>query len=131
MGRVFGWDGEGNRKVVGPTSSLSSPFKIQSLRIGEKIRVKSGKNIWTKLPHLFKHFRFFFFFFWLFLSLVTLGFFLFFFFSFFGFVRTWQVLLLFLFKFFFYYYFFKKTLLDDSLCYFLKCSLSSIHNFFF
>ena len=32
---------------------------------------------------------------------------------------------------FFFYYFFKKTLLDDFLCYFLKCPLSSIHNFFF
>ena len=30
---------------------------------------------------------------------------------------------------FFFIFFFKKTLLDDFLCYFLKCSLSSIHNF--
>ena len=39
--------GEGERKVVGPTSFLSppSPFKIQSLQIGEKIGVKSRKNI--------------------------------------------------------------------------------------
>ena len=38
--------GEGERKVVGPTSFLSpAPFKIQSLQIGEKIGVKSGKNI--------------------------------------------------------------------------------------
>ena len=47
--------GEGERKVVGPTSclslslSLSLPtppsFKIQSLQIGEKIGVESGKNI--------------------------------------------------------------------------------------
>ena len=40
------WKGEGERKVVGPTSFLSpAPFKIQSLQIGEKIGVKSGKNI--------------------------------------------------------------------------------------
>ena len=68
--------------------------------------------------------------------------FLFFVFSIFGFVRTCWVLLLFLlllllllfFSFFFlnfnYNYFFKKTLLDDFLCYFLKCSLSSIHKIF-
>ena len=62
--------------------------------------------------------------------------FLFFVFSFFGFVGTCWVLLLFLlvlllfFSFlFFFIFFFKKTLLDDFLCYFLKCSLSSIHNF--
>ena len=48
-----------------------------------------------------------------FLSLVLLGG-GFFFFSFF--------------LFFIFYYFFKKTLLDDFLCYFLKCPLSSIHN---
>ena len=30
---------------------------------------------------------------------------------------------------FYFYYFFKKTLLDDFLFYFLKCPLSSIHNF--
>ena len=40
----------GERKVMGPTSFLSFPFKIQSLQIGEKIKVKSGKIIWTKLP---------------------------------------------------------------------------------
>ena len=105
-GRVFGWEGEGERKVVRPTSFLSSPFKIQSLQIWEKIGMKSGKNIWTKLlPTLLTFLAFFFFFniyfFWLFLSLVTLAFcfcFLFLF-SFFGFVRTWWVLLLFLFYF--------------------------------
>ena len=31
---------------------------------------------------------------------------------------------------FYFYYFFKKTFLDDFLCYFLKCPLSSVHNFF-
>ena len=31
---------------------------------------------------------------------------------------------------FYFYYFFKKTLLDDFLCYFLKCPLSSMQNFF-
>ena len=43
-------------------------------------------------------------------------------------------LFFFSFSFFFlnfnYNYFFKKTLLDDFLCYFLKCSLSSIHKIF-
>ena len=40
---LFGWEGEGERKVVQPTSFLS-PFKIQSLQIGEKIGVKSEKK---------------------------------------------------------------------------------------
>ena len=118
-------------------SFLSSPFKIQSPQIGEKIRMKSEKNIWTKLPPpslTFLAFLFSFFF-WLFLSLVTLAFcfcfcFCFFLFSFFGFVRTWWVLLLFLlFLKFLFLLFFKKTLFGWFLCYFLKCSLSSIHNF--
>ena len=93
MRRVFGWEVEGERKVVGPTSFLSSLFKIPSLQIGEKIGVKSEKNIWTKLPpYLLAGF----FFFWpfsfsgnadfLFLFLF------FFFFSFFGFLRTWWAL---------------------------------------
>ena len=43
----------------------------------------------------------------------------FFFFSFFFFFLN-----------FYFYYFFKKTFLDDFLYYFLKCSFSSIHNFF-
>ena len=45
---LFGWKGEGERKVVEPTSFLSSPFKIQSLQIGEKIEVKSGKKYLDK-----------------------------------------------------------------------------------
>ena len=93
---------------------------------------ESEKNIWTKLSPLLlvflAFFRFFFFFpsfdfsfylvtlafcFLIFLSLVLSG-------------RKWWVLLFL----FFFIFFFKKTLLDDFLCYFLKCSLSSIHNFF-
>ena len=38
------------KQVFSLSLSLSPPFKIQSLQIGEKIGVKSGKNIWTKLP---------------------------------------------------------------------------------
>ena len=52
---------------------------------------------------------------------------------FFGFVRWWVLplfLLFFFFPNFYFYYFFKKTLLDGFLCYFLKCSLSSIHKIF-
>ena len=75
----------GERKVVGSISFFYSPFKIQSLQIGEKIKVKSGKIIWTKLPQ----------------SLINV----------FG--------LLFIIYF----------ILDDFLYYFLKCPLSSIHNF--
>ena len=69
------------------------------------------------------------FFFW---KKVTLAFcFCFFFLSFFGFVRWWVLLLflLFFFLIFIFIFIFKKTLLDDFLCYFLKCPLSSIHNF--
>ena len=106
---------------------------------------ENWSEMWKKyldktVPTSFNVFGFFFFF-WLFLFVLTLAFFpsffflLLFFFSFFGFVRTWWVLLLFLFfsfyfLFFLFYYFFKKTLLNDFLCYFLKCPLSSIHNFF-
>ena len=72
---VFGWEGEGERKVVGPTSFLSSPFKIQSLQIG----VKSEKNIWTKLPPPLINV---FFFYLLFLCNSGLLFLFFFFFSF-------------------------------------------------
>ena len=101
--------------------------------------MKSGKNIWTKLLPLlltFLFFSFFSFFFFLltfhFSGKAGFLFFFFVFFSFFGFVKTWWVLLLFLFFFFNFnfYYFLKKTLLDDFLCYFLKCPFSSIHNFF-
>ena len=74
MGMVFGWEREGERKVVGATSFLSSPFKIQFIQIREKIQVKSGKNIWTKLPPplitflaFFLFFLFFFLFFFFFL----------------------------------------------------------------
>ena len=51
-GRVFGGKGRGREKWWGQQvfSPPPSPFKIQSLQIGEKIGVKSGKNIWTKLP---------------------------------------------------------------------------------
>ena len=100
---LFCWEGERKRKVVGPTNFLSSLFKIQSLQIGNKIRIKSEKNIWTKLPptSLVRFCLFFFFFvdfsfvncnvgllflfFFFFLSLVLSGggffFFSFFFFS--------------------------------------------------
>ena len=110
--------GRGKRKVVGPTNFLSSPFKIQSLQIGEKIGVKSGKNIWTKLlPPLLTYFFF---------NTSFLFLFSFFFLWFCQVVGSPS----FLSFYFFFIFFFRKTLLDDCLYYFLKCSLSSIHNFF-
>ena len=116
--------------MVRPTSFLSSPFKKQSLQIGEKIWVKNGKKNLDKIaPTFFLCFwllLFFLFLFFFWFLLCNVGFFLFFFslvfpgggFFFFSF-----------FFFFFFNYFFKKTLLEDFLCYFLKCSFSSIHNF--
>ena len=66
-----------------------------------------------------------FFFFLLFLSLVTLAFcFCFWFFQW----RGGSFFFSFFFFFNFLIFFLKKTLLDDFLCYFLKCPLSSIHN---
>ena len=109
---LFGWEWKKWEILVGSTSFLSFPFKIQSLQIREKIGVKSGKNIWTKMSPLLLTFlasSLFFPFFWLFLSPVTLAFcfcFCFFLLSFFGFVRTWWVLLLFLFFFFLIFSFF-------------------------
>ena len=100
---LFGWGWKRWEILVGSTSFLSSPFKIQSLQIGVKIGVKYGKNIWTKLslPLLtflaffflltfpfcanagfFSFFFFFCYFFFFFLSLVLLGRGGFFFFSF-------------------------------------------------
>ena len=85
---------------MGSTSFLSFPFKIQSLQIGEKIEVKSGKNIWTKLPPPLLTFLAFFFSSssFVFSSLWKGGLFVFllFFSSFLGFVRTWWVILIFL-----------------------------------
>ena len=75
-------------------------------------------------------FFFFFFFFSFDFSFVTLTF-CFCFFSFFFFLSL--VLsgggFFFFFLNFYFYYFFEKTFLDDLLCYFLKCPLSSVHNF--
>ena len=122
--------GRGREKWWDPPVFSPPPSKYNLSKL-ERIRVKSGKNIWTKLPpHLFYvsgffffFFFFLFFFFWLFLCNVG-------FFFFFGFAKWW-ILLLFLLFFlnFYFYYFFRKTLLDDFLCYFLKCQFSSIHNF--
>ena len=112
---VFGClveSGKNERFWWGPQVFSPSLFKIQSLQIREKIGVKSGKNIWTKMSPLLLTFlssSLFFPFFWLFLSPVTLAFcfcFCFFLLSFFGFVRTWWVLLLFLFFFFLIFSFF-------------------------
>ena len=74
MGMVFGWEREGERKVVGATSFLSSPFKIQFIQIREKIQVKSGKKYLDKTAptsynisgFFFVFFVFFFFFFFFF-----------------------------------------------------------------
>ena len=94
---------------------------------------ESEKNIWTKLSPLLLVFLAFFSFFLLFFPsfdfsfyLVTLAFCFLIFLSLVLSGRKWWVLL---FLFFLFIFFFKKTLLDDFLCYFLKCSLSSIHNF--
>ena len=109
------------RRVIEPTSFLS-PFKIQSLQIGKKIEMKSEKNICTKLPYLFKRSFFFFF------SFVTLPFvFCFFSYLFFSFFGFFFFSFLFFFLIFIFIIFLKKKLLDDFLCYFLKCPLSSIH----
>ena len=93
-----------------------------------------GFGAWQKLPPPFLTFLALFsfsFFFSFDFSFVTLTF-CFCFFSFFFFLSL--VLLgggfFFFFLNFYFYYFFKKTFLDDFLCYFLKCPLSSIHNFF-
>ena len=107
--------GGGGEKSGGPTNFLSSPFKIQSLQIG----VKSGKNIWTKLPPPLINISDFFFFLLFLRNIGLLFLFLFFFFSFdfsfitlafcffvffLGFVMWWVLLLfllLFLLNFFF------------------------------
>ena len=70
--------GGGGEKSGGPTNFLSSPFKIQSLQIG----VKSGKNIWTKLPPPLINISEFFFFLHFLRNIGLLFLFLFFFFSF-------------------------------------------------
>ena len=49
---LFGWEWKKWEILVGSTSFLSFPFKILSLQIREKIGVKSGKNIWTKMSPL-------------------------------------------------------------------------------
>ena len=70
--------GGGGEKSGGPTNFLSSPFKIQSLQIG----VKSGKNIWTKLPPPLINISDFFFFLLFLRNIGLLFLFLFLFFSF-------------------------------------------------
>ena len=115
---------------------------------------KNWSEKWKKIfrqnyPYLQLTFLPFFLFFFFYFSFVTLAC-SFFFFSFSFFLLTfllWRWLFVFFFfslvlssggffyfSFFFFlnfyfYYFFKKTLLNDFLCYFLKCPLSSIHNF--
>ena len=104
--------------MVQPTSFLS-PFKIQSLQIGEKIGVKSEKKYLYKTT----------------LSLLTIFFFLcnaafcFLFFFLIYFFFLWVLLLFppFFFLIFIFIIFLKKKFLDDFLCYFLKCPLLSIH----
>ena len=111
--------------------------------------LKSEKNIWTKLPspliNVSSFFSFFFsffffdfsfcsFFFFSLLFLCNVGFLFFVFcFLFFSLVLLGGGFFFFSFFFFFlifiFIFIFKKTLLDDFLCYFLKCPLSSIHNF--
>ena len=92
-----------------------------------------GFGAWQKLPPPFLtflalfSFSFSIFFFWLFLCNVDFLFLLFFFFL--SLVLSGGGFFFFFLNFYF-YYFFKKTFLDDFLCYFLKCPLSSVHNFF-
>ena len=102
----------------------------------EKWEKYFDKTTPTSFLHFWLLFFFFFsFFFWLFISPVKLAFCFFCFLFFFFFLWFCQVVgsssfPSFFFLNFYFYYFFKKTLLDDFLCYFSKCPLSSIQFFF-
>ena len=110
--------GTGREKWWGPQVFSPPPSKYNLFKLERKLEWKMEKIFRQKCPHIF-FFSFvtlaFCFLFFLFLVLSGGGFF---FFSFF------------IFLIFYFYYFFKKKLLDDFLCYFLKCPLSTIHNFF-
>ena len=125
-----GWGGGGEKS--GGTHQFSLLLLQNTISPNwRELEWKVGKIFGQNCHHIFFTFLasssffsfFFFFFFWLFVCNVG-------FFFFFGFAKWW-ILLLFLLFFlnFYFYYFFRKTLLDDFLCYFLKCQFSSIHNF--
>ena len=92
MGRLFGWEGERERKVVGSDYFLSELTKIQSSQNGRKLERKRGTCVLDKitLPYLSIDFSFcflLFFHFFLFAQYVHISFvfcFCFFFFFFFG-----------------------------------------------
>ena len=92
MGRLFGWEGERERKVVGSDYFLSELTKIQSSQNGRKLERKGGTCVLDKitLPYLSIDFSFcflLFFHFFLFAQYVHISFvfcFLCFFFFFFG-----------------------------------------------
>ena len=92
MGRLFGWEGERERKVVGSDYFLSELTKIQSSQNGRKLERKGGTCVLDKitLPYLSIDFSFcflLFFHFFLFAQYVHISFvfcFCFFFFFFFG-----------------------------------------------
>ena len=50
---LFGWGWKRGEILVGPTSFFSSPSKIQSLQIGEKMRVKVEQKYLDKIAHIF------------------------------------------------------------------------------
>ena len=125
-----GWGGGGEKS--GGTHQFSLLLLQNTISPNwRELEWKVGKIFGQNCHHIFftflasSSFFSFFFFFSFDFSFVTLAFFFFF-----GFAKWW-ILLLFLLFFlnFYFYYFFRKTLLDDFLCYFLKCQFSSIHNF--
>ena len=54
MGRLFGYEGEGERKVVGSDCFLNELTKIQSSQNGRKLERKGGRCVLDKitLPYL-------------------------------------------------------------------------------
>ena len=60
MGRLFGWEGERERKVVGSDYFLSELTKIQSSQNGRKLERKGGTCVLDKitLPYLSIDFSF-------------------------------------------------------------------------
>ena len=125
-----GWGGGGEKS--GGTHQFSLLLLQNTISPNwRELEWKVGKIFGQNCHHIFftflasSSFFSFFFFFSFDFSFVTLAFFFLF-----GFAKWW-ILLLFLLFFlnFYFYYFFRKTLLDDFLCYFLKCQFSSIHNF--
>ena len=99
---LFGWGWKRGEILVGPTSFLSSPSKIQSLQIGEKMRVKVGQKYLDKIAHIFFLLLLFFFFGQPQPGVINVACLLFFFFLFFFWVSQFHwTLIFFFFNFFF------------------------------